>query len=830
MKAVIMAGGEGTRLRPLTSNQPKPMVPVINKPVMEYIIELLKNHGITDVIATLQFLPALIRNYFGDGQDLGVNIAYSTEESPLGTAGSVKKVEQYLDETFIVISGDAMTDIDLTAAVAFHKKNRALATLVLKSVPNPLQFGVVITDDDGRIQRFVEKPNWSQVFSDTVNTGIYILDPKIFAHIPDDQPFDFSKDLFPKLLKGRKRLFGYVADGYWQDIGSIEQYMQVHQDLLRGETMFKPEGFKIGRSVWLDGGAQVDPMASLRGPIVIGKNAKIEAGARIRPYSVIGNNTVVKAGSFVSRAVIGENCYIGAGAELRGCAIGRTCDVKRSVRIDEGVAIGDNCSIGEGSVISPGVRIYPFKTVEPGAAVSASIIWETRGVRSLFGRQGIAGLINIDITPRMAMRIAVSYGTAVPAGSTVAVSSDQVRSCDIMRQSIIAGLNSTGVNVWDIGNMPAAVTRHAIINDHLAGGIDIRLSRDDDQSVEFDFFETSGINIGEAMQGNVEKSFYRGDFRRAFHNEMGEVIYPPHTAENYINNVLGKLDVELIRKARFKLVVDYGFGRGIKVGPELFGRLGVGVIALNGHAGSTRAALDKDEVERSLRQVSQSVRALQADMGVIIDGPSERVIFVDEKGQRIGQSAALIMMMKLICESKKAGTVVLPMSVTQTADDIAALNNCDVKRVRISPAALMEAALEEQSIFAGAEGGGYIFPDIVPAYAALSSVGKLLELLAVTKKPISASAAQVPRYHVQHRQEVCSWDRKGFVMRQMMDATKGRKVELTDGIKVYTPHGWALMLPDPVEPICHIYVEGDSEQQADTIAARYAGMIRKFRA
>lgn len=830
MKAVIMAGGEGTRLRPLTSNQPKPMVPVINRPVMEYIIELLKSHGITDIIATLHFLPALVRNYFGDGKDMGVNIAYSTEDSPLGTAGSVKKVEQYLDETFVVISGDAMTDIDLTAAVAFHKKNRALATLILKSVPDPLQFGVVITDDTGRIQRFVEKPNWSQVFSDTVNTGIYILEPGVFNHIPADEAFDFSKDLFPKLLKGRKRLFGYVAEGYWQDIGSIEQYMQVTQDLLRGAASFKPDGFKIGRSVWVDGGAQVDPQASLRGPIVIGKNAKVEAGARIRPYSVIGNNTVVKAGAFVSRAVIWDNSYVGAGAELRGCAIGRTCDIKQNARIGEGVAIGDNSSIGANAVISPNVRIYPFKTVEAGAAVSASIIWETRGARSLFGRQGISGLINIDITPRMAMRIAVAYGTAVPAGSTVAVSSDRVRSCDIMRQAAIAGLNSTGVNVWDMDNMPACVNRFAIINDHLAGGIDIRLSRDDAQSLEFDFFDSNGVNISEGMQGNIEKSFYRGDFRRAFHNEMGEVIYPPHTGENYINNLLAKLDAEVIRKARLKLVVDYGFGRSIKVGPELFGRLGVGVIALNGLTGATRPALDEDEIERSLRQVSQSVRALQADLGVIIDGPSERVIFVDEKGQRIGQSAALIMMLKLVCEAKQAGTVVLPMSVTQAADDIAALYGCEVKRVRISPAALMEAALDEQVIFAGAEGGGYIFPDIVPAYAALASLSKLLEIMARTKKPLSALVAQVPKYHVQHRQEVCSWDRKGFVMRQMMDATKGRKVELIDGIKVYTPSGWALMLPDQVEPICHIYVEGDTEQHAEAIASRYAALIRKYRA
>jgi mannose-1-phosphate guanylyltransferase/phosphomannomutase len=747
----------------------------------------------------------------------------------MGTAGSVKKVERYLDETFIVISGDAVTDIDITKAVEFHKKNKAMATLVLAHVENPREFGVVITDEDSRIKRFVEKPNWSQVFSDTVNTGIYILEPAVFKLIPDDRPFDFSKDLFPMLLKGRKRLFGYVAEGFWQDIGSIEQYLQVHHDMLRAGKSFDPDGFKIGKSIWVDAGAKVDPLASLRGPIVIGKNAKIEAGARIRPYSVIGNNTVVKAGSFISRSVVWENCYVGRGAELRGCVIGQTCDIKRDSRIGENVAIGENSTIGENAVISPGVRIYPYKVVESGAAVTSSIIWETRGARSLFGRSGIAGLINIDITPRMAIRVAVAYGTAVPTGSTIAISCDMVRSCEIMKQAMIAGLNSAGVNVWDMANSPAGANRFAIIHEHLAGGIDIRLTREDVQSVEIDFYDSNGIDIGPDMQNNIEKYFYRGDFRRAFLDELGGIIYPPQISASYSKTIADSVDAVAVKKARLKIVVDYGFGRSIKVGPELLGNLGIGVIALNGAAADNRAALNQDEVERNLRQVSTSVRVLKADMGVVIDGPSERLILVDEKGQRVSQSAALVMMMKLACERHPGETVVLPMSVTQKADDIAAEHGCKVIRVPVSPASLMEAALENQAVFAGAEGGGYIYPDVVPAYAAMVSLTKLIEVLAKTKKPLSALMAAIPRYHVMHRQEVCGWERKGAVMRKLMDATEGRRVELTDGIKVYTNNGWALMLPDPVEPVFHIYVEGDTEQHAEQIAARYASLIRKFR-
>src|SRR5450759_661918 len=234
MQTVLMAGGQGTSLRPLTSNQPKPMIAVANKPLMEHTLELLKRHGFTDVVVTLQFLPTLIANYFGDGSAFGVDMSYVTEESPLGTAGSVRNARKLIDRSFIVVSGDALTDIDLTAAAAFHKERGAMVTIVLKKVPNPLEFGLVITSPEGKIERFLEKPGWGEVFSDTINTGIYIIEPEVLNLIPSDRPYDFSKDLFPEMLEKKYPLCGYVADGYWTDVGNIEQYLAAHRDILDG--------------------------------------------------------------------------------------------------------------------------------------------------------------------------------------------------------------------------------------------------------------------------------------------------------------------------------------------------------------------------------------------------------------------------------------------------------------------------------------------------------------------------------------------------------------------------------------------------------------------
>ncbi|MGH2684827.1 MAG: sugar phosphate nucleotidyltransferase, partial [Actinomycetota bacterium] len=307
MKGVVMAGGQGTRLRPLTSNQPKPMLPIVGRPMMEHVLLLLREHGITEVVTTVQFLASVVRTYFGDGTDLGLSLAYATENEPLGTAGGVKNAEHFLDDTFLVISGDQVSDIDLAEAVKFHRDRGAAATVVLKHAENPLEFGIVIVDDDGRIERFLEKPGWGDVFSDTINTGIYILEPELLAQIPAGEEFDFAADLFPLLLEKGFPLYGYIAEGYWADVGTQEAYMEVHRDILDGDVRLDVGGFELRPGVWLGEGAEVDPAAEVEGPAYIGENTRIEAGARIRDHTVMGKGVVVKGGAFLHRAVVHDN-------------------------------------------------------------------------------------------------------------------------------------------------------------------------------------------------------------------------------------------------------------------------------------------------------------------------------------------------------------------------------------------------------------------------------------------------------------------------------------------------------------------------------------------
>src|SRR5499427_7215343 len=240
-----MAGGEGTRLRPMTANQPKPLLPVVNKPIMEHVLRLLRRHSFDQTVVTVQFLASMVRNYFGDGEDFGMSLQYATEETPLGTAGSVKNAEDALrDGPFLVISGDALTDIDLSDLVRFHKDNGALVTVALARVPDPLEFGIVIASPDGRIQRFLEKPTWGQVFSDTVNTGIYVMEPEVLAHVPAGQVVDWSSDVFPKLVERGAPVYGWIADGYWEDVGSLDSYVKAQADVLTGKVSVEIDGFE----------------------------------------------------------------------------------------------------------------------------------------------------------------------------------------------------------------------------------------------------------------------------------------------------------------------------------------------------------------------------------------------------------------------------------------------------------------------------------------------------------------------------------------------------------------------------------------------------------
>jgi len=824
-----MAGGQGTRLRPLTSNQPKPMLPIVNRPIMEHIINLLRRHGITDQIATIQFLGRMIRSYFGNGEDLGVQLTYATEETPLGTAGSVKNAQDALqDDTFLVISGDALTDIDLTRLIEYHREKGSMATLCLKSMENPLEFGIVITREDGSIERFLEKPNWGQVFSDTINTGIYVLEPEIFDYIPDEAVFDFSSDLFPLLLDKGLPMFGYVApeQEYWCDVGNPESYLSSHRDVLEGRVRLEVPGFKLGDNVWLGEGAEVDPTARIDGPCVIGENCRIGPGVHLREFTVLGANVVCEEGAFLQRSIVQDNAYVGPSSNLRGAVIGKSTDVRRSARVEEGVVIGDDCSIGANAVINPGVRIYPFKTVEAGAIITKSIIWESRGVRTLFGSHGVAGLINVDVTPEVVVRLALAYGSTLKKGSTVITSRDATRAARAMKRAVVAGLNMAGIHCHDLELSPEPVNRYYVHSRGFAGGMTLRTAAHDPQSILIRFLDPAGTDLDPDRQRKIERAYYREEFRRAYAGELGELHYPPRAMDYYTEGLLACVDAGAVRNARLKVVVDFSYGSTSLVLPGILGRLGCDVLAVNAAIDEARSVLSEQEAAAHSQRLAALVTSSGSHVGMMLDPTGESLQLVDDAGRVCRPDTLLALALVMVAEEGEGGAVALPVNTSREIVALATERGLDVVWTKTSLGALMDAAAGGEVRLAGDPQGSVIFPEFVAAPDAMMAAVRVCQFLARSGLRLSDVVGKLPEPAVVHETVPCPWEMKGTVMRHTVEVAQGDDVDLVDGVKIHHGEDWVLVLPDPEQPLVHVWAESSTMSKAAALAGTQIRAIR----
>jgi mannose-1-phosphate guanylyltransferase/phosphomannomutase len=830
VKAVVMAGGEGTRLRPLTSNQPKPMVPIVGKPCMEHILELVREHGFEDVIVTVAFLPQAIRSYFGDGESLGLRMEYSVEESPLGTAGSVRLASDRLDETFLVISGDALCDIDLGSLVAFHREKGAAVTIGLKSVDNPLEFGIVVTDEDGKVERFLEKPSWGQVFSDTINTGIYVLEPEVLRHVPTDRPYDFSKELFPLLLEMGRPIYGYVCDGYWQDIGNLDQYRQANFDALDESVRLNINGIRLRGNIWVGEGVDIEDLERIEGPAFIGNYCRVSPEASVGPYSVLETSVTLREGARTARSVVDAATYIGQSAVLEGAVIGRRCEVRRHVRIHEGVAIGDDVVIGAESVIAQGVRIYPYKEVESGSQIFESLIWESRASARLFGKDGVSGLVNVDVTAETAVRLAIALGTALKRNCRVVASRESPDACRMLKRAMISGLNSTGVNVADLRVLPASVSRHLLKTHGYDVGFHVGTSPVDPEVVQIRFFEHPGIQLTPSLQKEIEKHYTRQEFRRVAYDEVGSVTYPARVRESYAQDLLSSLDVQAIRERGFQLVVDYGYSAASFVLPLVLGPLGVEAVSAHAFATERAEPGPGERLEQSIAHARRLVGAVGADLGVVFDRAGERLYLVDERGEEIPAEQTLLLFLRLIGSNGRRGKLAFPVTVTSQVDELVRDSDLEVVRTPASLAELTRAAAEQDVIFAGAVGGGYVFPEFLPAYDAVASLSKLLELLAPVGKPLSALVSDLPAPTLVHDDMPCPWAMKGLVMRVLTERLRDREVDTLDGIKVFDERGWAQVLPDPDEPVIHLYAEGRTREESLELQQELRELVQEIMA
>jgi mannose-1-phosphate guanylyltransferase / phosphomannomutase len=832
MKGVIMAGGFGTRLKPLTINRPKPMVPIANRPIMEHIVELLRRNGITDLVSILYFQPEHITSHFGDGSAFGVNMQYVTAEADYGTAGAVRNAADLLgDDRVLVISGDVLTDFDLTAAIRSHEEVRAEATIALTSVENPLAFGIVILDEaTGRIERFLEKPTWGEVFSDTINTGIYILEPSALNRVPLQTNCDFSKDLYPQMLREGADLYGYVAKGYWRDIGNIDEYRIAHRDALAGrvDLTFAGERREVETgTLWIEPRAHLGEQVRITGTVVIAAGADIADGA------------------VLENVVIGEGCRIGEGAELRDVVLWAGCRIDQRARIVESVCaagvhigkaasvrekciISDAASVGDFAVVGPNVKVWPDKVVEERAALTHSLIWGEAWERSLFAGARVSGIPNFELTPEIAARLAGAFGASLGPGSFVVTSRDSDRASRMINRALMTGFMSAGLDVDDLREMPIPLVRHAIHHGREAGGVHVRRSPFDAKVIDILFFDKDGRDLPPGKTQSIERLFSREDFPRAGPEGTGDLNFPTRIIEGYREHFLAETGRDIIAKRRFNLVIDFAYGTTIAVLPDLLGALQADIVSLNAYAAPGRLSRTEREFEESLDRLGGIVRSIRADIGFWIDPGGEVVHLIDDAGRPLPADMAQLVGVDLALQHLGVRRVAIPVTSPAAVGRLIEERGGEVVWTKTEHHAMMASA-EQADMVAGVR-GEFIFPKFQPAYDGMFAIVQLLQAVASANEPLSLLADRHAPMHIRQERVACPWGRKGAVMRRLMHETEHENRQLVDGVKIWKDGGeWAMIIPHSDKPYFVITVEGRDASGAEALLDRYAGLVAIWR-
>lgn len=368
MKAVILVGGEGTRLRPLTCNTPKPMLPLVNRPLLEHVVAYLRRYGIDDIVLSMCYKPDVIRGHFGGGAPFGAHLAYEVEQEPLGTAGAVKNAERHLgSETFFVFNGDIITDLDLGAMLDFHRSRGSKATIALTPVEDPTAYGLVETDADGRVRQFLEKPSWDRVTTNMINAGTYILEPDVLSLIPPNAYYMFERGLFPLLLQRKDQICGYPSDAYWLDIGTPQKYLTAHLDALGGKISLGMLGTCAKDGVWLGEGCTIAPTAKIVPPVVLGAGVEIDQNATLIGPLVVGDHCQIGREAVLEGSVVWRGTSIGQQVSVKGCLVGANCTIDAGASLSGGAVMADGCSIGTGNRLENGIRIWPGKKIDADA-------------------------------------------------------------------------------------------------------------------------------------------------------------------------------------------------------------------------------------------------------------------------------------------------------------------------------------------------------------------------------------------------------------------------------------------------------------------------------
>ncbi|GAB4256322.1 sugar phosphate nucleotidyltransferase [Deferrisoma sp.] len=829
MKAVLMAGGFGTRIQPLTHSLPKPMVPLVNRPMMEHILERVRSVGVREVVVLLYYMPEVIRDYFGDGSRFGLNLTYVLPDDDYGTAGAVKWAEEHLDETFLVLSGDVITDFDLEAIVRFHREKRTPVTITLTSVPNPLQFGVVITDADGRILRFLEKPGWGEVFSDTVNTGIYVLEPEVLGRIPRGRPFDFSKDLFPSFLRDNIAIYGYAAKGYWRDVGDPDAYREATADVLAGRVALTLPGRRLETDegeLWVEDGAFSPPEGlRVRGRVVLGPGVELGTGVALE-NAVVGPGCRLGDGAELSSSVLWREVRVGPGARIHRAVLCDRVRVGEAVRIEKGAVVAEGTEIGDRASFERDLMVWPEKKVEAGAVLSANLVWGDKWKKSVFEAGAVEGRTNIELSPEFAAKLGAALGTILRPNTAILVGRDYLRASRMLKRAFLGGILSTGVDVHDVKMVPVPVTRYKLASFGEVAGAYFQQSPSDSRSAQIVFYDEAGNRIDTSLEKSIERIFFKENFRRVDHAEVGAIRELAGIDAFYREGFLRELDADAIRARRFRVVVDLDNGTTGEYLPPLLNALGCRTVVLNAYPDERRLTRRMYDLDRILKQTEDIVGALHADVGFYVSPGGQNLKLVDDQGRVRQDHELLLLILRLLARCQPEGArVFLPVTAPRVLDEL----EPTLRITRGKTTSLRTSELMDCDFVSEAD-GKYAFPKFLHAPDAMFAAAKVLELLARAGADASEVLDGLPPYAYERRQIPCPHELKGRVMRRMSEDSVDKEASFVDGVQVLLGETSVLLLPDPYRPVVHLVVEGPDTAAVARELAAYEAKVRDWMA
>lgn len=798
MQAVIMAGGEGKRLRPLTCTMPKPMVPLLNKPVIDYCVELLTAHGIADIVATLHYLPNMISQHLGDGRAFGANIRYSIEDKPLGTAGSVRAAVGDATGPVLVLSGDAMTDIDLSTLAEGHAKSGAAATIVLKRVQVPTEYGVAILDETNRITRFLEKPQLSEVFSDLANTGIYLLSPEAISMIPKDMKYDFSMDLFPKMLKAGMRIEGYVTESYWCDIGDLEQYLGAQRDMLLGKCAF--ETLAVEREgIFIEHGAKISSEAAVMAPCYIGRDAEVADGALLADGAVLCSGSRVGAGSSIKRSVLMPGARVRENVEIRGAILCEGAHVDSGTQVFAHTALGAGSNVGKNCAITAGACLWPNKRLEDDARCNEDVVWDD-GLQKSGLDMCVKGFADHDLGPERVARVGAALALArKAAGKELAVATDGSQLAVMLKYALVSGMLSQGADVCDLGCCAYSAFEHAVFSFGMEGGAYVRHSGLNPHETELVLCDDMGCQLTGGAFRAFRQELLMGPHRPVTAQRLG-ILQPLGGAARAYEAHLAKSisgDHRVPETNNIKLIL----GRG--------GDIYDAVARVMLPIGYDVQYMDEKNPER----LHGAMVHAGAELGFIVTGNEGEMTCIWRDRYLHESERITIFILNALSEGRLRGEIVLPVRISEEYVVFLESRGCRVRRCPDHRAKWRREALE----------AGCYLPELFEPEAAILRMAELCR-----QEKLGHYLDEIPQAYESEVSVSCSWKEMGRVLRSLVETEPNNRVELIDGVKVKSDDGWILVRPNRDFTACRIIAGSYNAEYAKELTDLYLDKVRKL--